>query len=382
MAQTPPSSSAPPPEANGVAEGLPFTAPPAEAIDEEPWDNGPSFLGGLLRGLLWTLAWFVILGGLAVGAGIWLHAQWDKPGPLPQTKAVVVPHGGTGAAAAALKANGVIENATAFEALSWLTFFDGSIRAAEFAFPPKGSIAEVLAILRSGKPVEHRITFAEGLTARQIAGLLQAAEAAAGPVMVPPEGAILPQTYAFDRGMTREAILGRAKAAMDKELVAAWAGRAPNLPLSSPRDMLILASIVERETAKAEERPHVAAVYLNRLRLGMKLQADPTVAYGVSGGSGVLDHRLNRADLDSDNPYNSYKLTGLPPGPICSPGVASLRAVSRPLNSEDLYFVADGSGGHAFARTAEAHAKNVARWRGLRAADPEAAPAPAPASAR
>jgi UPF0755 protein len=134
--------------------------------------------------------------------------------------------------------------------------------------------------------------------------------------------------------------------------------------LASPRDLLTLASIVERETAKAEERPHVAAVYLNRLRMGMKLQADPTVAYAVSGGAGVLDHKLNRADLDLDNPFNTYQRTGLPPGPICSPGVASLRAVSRPLNSEDLYFVADGSGGHAFAKTVEAHARNVARWRG------------------
>ena len=359
MEQTPPSSSAPDPE---VAEPIP-----------EPRDEGPSFLGGVLCGLIWTVAWFVILAGAAVGAGVWLHAQWDKPGPLPQAKAVVVPRGGTGAAATALVANGIIENVNAFEALYWATIFDGNIRAAEFAFPPKASIAQVLAILRTAKPVEHRITFAEGLTARQIAGLLQAAEAASGPTIVPAEGSVLPQTYAFDRGMTREAILARAKAAMDKELTTAWAARAPNLPLASPRDLLILASIVERETAKAEERPHIAAVYLNRLRQGMKLQADPTTAYAVSNGSGVLDHKLNRADLDSDNPYNTYKHAGLPPGPICSPGVASLRAASRPANSEDLYFVADGSGGHAFARTAEGHARNVARWRGLQVIEPEPA---------
>jgi UPF0755 protein len=162
---------------------------------------------------------------------------------------------------------------------------------------------------------------------------------------------------------------------MDKELAAAWTARASNLPLSSPRDLLILASIVERETAKAEERPHVAAVYLNRLRTGMKLQADPTVAYAASGGSGVLDHKLNRADLDRDDPYNTYEHAGLPPGPICSPGVASLRAVSRPMNSEDLYFVADGSGGHAFAKTVETHLRNVAKWRGTQVVEPEAAPA-------
>ena len=352
MAQTPPSSSAPPP-------------------DEAEWDDdGPSFLGGLLRGLLWTIVWFTLLGGGMAAGGFWLRAQWDKPGPLAQTRAVAVPRGGTSAAAGALKANGVIENAMAFEALTWLTIFDGNIRAAEFTFPPKASIAQVLEILRQGKPVEHRLTIVEGLTAKQIATLVTQAEAAAGPLEVPQEGSILPQTYAFDRGMKREAILARARAAMDKELATAWAARAPGLPLSSPRDLLIMASIVEKETAKAEERPRVAAAYLNRLRIGMKLQADPTVAYGASGGSGVLDHRLNRADLERDDPYNTYRRAGLPPGPICSPGVASLRAVSRPANTEELYFVADGTGGHAFSRTAEGHARNVARWRAIQAGAP------------
>jgi peptidoglycan lytic transglycosylase G len=318
---------------------------------------------------MWTLLWFVLLGGASVGGVFWLRAQWDKPGPLAEAKAVVVPRGGTGAAGAALKAAGVIQNATAFEVLSWATFFDGSIHAAEFEFPPKATIADVLTILRTAKPLEHKITIVEGLTAKQIAALLMASEPASGPITVPPEGSVLPQTYAFERGMTREAILRRAQLAMDKELAAAWAARMPNLPLTSPRDLLILASIVERETAKPDERPHIAAVYLNRLRMGMKLQADPTVAYQVSGGTGVLDHKLNRADLDTDSAYNTYQRAGLPPGPICSPGVASLRAVSRPVSSEDLYFVADGSGGHAFARTVEAHQRNVARWRALQPAD-------------
>ena len=237
---------------------------------------------------MWTVIWFVLIGGAAVVTGYWLRVEWDLPGPLAENKDVVVPHGGTSVAAAALKSAGVVGNATAFEALTWLTFFDGSIRAAEFSFPPKASIADVLAILRTAKPVEHRITIVEGLTAKQIAALVAGAEAATGPVTVPPEGSALPQTYEFERGMSREAILNRARAAMDKELATAWAARAPNLPLASPRDLLTLASIVERETAKPEERPHVAAVYLNWLRIGMKLQADPTVAYAVSGGSGCL----------------------------------------------------------------------------------------------
>jgi UPF0755 protein len=352
--------------------------------DDDGDDDGPSFLAGLLRTLLWTVIWFALIGGAATVTGFWLRGQWDKPGPLQEAKDVVVPHGGTSIAAAALKEAGVIQSATAFEALTYVTFYDGSLHAAEFSFPPHATIADVLEILRTAKPVEHRITIVEGLTAKQIAVLIMGAEAATGTISIPPEGSALPQTYDFERGMTRAAILGRAQTAMDKELTAAWAARAPNLPLTSPRDLLTLASIVERETAKPDERPHIAAVYLNRLRLGMKLQADPTVAYAVSNGSGVLDHRLNRADLDSDDPYNTYKRNGLPPGPICSPGVASLRAVARPSNSEDLYFVADGSGGHAFARTEAAHNRNVARWRGtqppVEVVEPGGAPAAVPAN--
>jgi UPF0755 protein len=331
---------------------------------------------------MWTVIWLGVLGGAGLVASIWLRVQWEGAGPLPQAKDVVVPHGGTSAAANALKAAGVINNTTAFEALTWITFFDGDIHAAEFSFPPKASISDVLAILRTAKPVEHKITIVEGLTAKQIAATLMLAEAASGPIQVPPEGSALPQTYEFERGTTREAILKRAQAAMDKELAAAWANRAPNLPLTSPRDLLTLASIVERETAKPDERAHVAAVYMNRLRKGMKLQADPTVAYAISNGTGTLDHKLNRADLEVVSPYNTYQYPGLPPGPICSPGVASLRAVSRPMNSDDLYFVADGSGGHAFARTEDAHLRNVARWRSIQPVEPEPAgtPASTPAS--
>jgi peptidoglycan lytic transglycosylase G len=346
------------------------SAPPPDPDDQ---DDGPGFWRGLLRSLLWTVIWFVVLGGAAAVTGFWLRVQWDIAGPLPEAKDVVVPRGGTSAAAEALKSAGVIRNSMAFEALTWITFFDGNIHAAEFNFPAQASIAQVLDVLRTAKPVEHKITIVEGLTAKQIAATLMLAEAASGPVAVPPEGAALPQTYEFERGTPRESILKRAETAMDKDLATAWAGRAPNLPLATPRDLLTLASIVERETAKPEERSHVAAVYLNRLRKGMKLQADPTVAYAVSGGTGTLDHKLNRADLDVNSPYNTYQFAGLPPGPICSPGMASLHAVSRPMNSEDLYFVANGSGGHAFARTVDAHLRNVARWRSIQPVEPEPA---------
>ena len=174
---------------------------------------------------------------------------------------------------------------------------------------------------------------------------------------------MLPETYAYERGATRAAVLARAERAMDQALAKAWAGRAEGLGLSGPREMLILASIVERETARPAERPLVAAVFLNRRRLGMRLQSDPTVAYAVTGGSGALTRKLSRADLDSDSPYNTYRIAALPPGPIDSPGRASLQAVAHPADSDALYFVADGTGGHAFAHTLAEHNRNVAKWR-------------------
>jgi len=218
-------------------------------------------------------------------------------------------------------------------------------------------------VLRTAKPVEHRLTIPEGLTGVQIAALVQHAEAATGTVTPPPEGSVLPQTYSYEYGTPRGVLLARGEAAMDQALAAAWAARAPDLPLTNVRDVVILASIVERETALPDERPHIASVYLNRLRLGMRLDADPTVAYAASGGEGVLDHKLTRGELQRDDPFNTYRRAGLPPTPIDSPGMASILAVLHPATSDDLYFVADGSGGHVFARTLEAQDRNVARSR-------------------
>jgi UPF0755 protein len=220
-------------------------------------------------------------------------------------------------------------------------------------------------VLRTGRPVQHRITIPEGLTAAQVALLLDRTPTLAGETPVPPEGAVLPETYEFELGTSRDALAERASAAMARALAQAWEQREDGLPLTDPQDMLILASMVERETARPEERPLVAAVYLNRLRRGMKLQSDPTVAYAVSGGTGTLERSLTRADLDWPTPYNTYRVTGLPPGPIDSPGLASLRAVAHPAHTDDLYFVADGTGGHAFSRTLDEHNRNVAHWRGL-----------------
>lgn len=279
-----------------------------------------------------------------------------------------MPRGGTSDIAAFLADNGIVASARRFMAAAWLTEDAGHLRAAEFAFPAHASLREVLSVLRTARPVQHTVTIPEGLTAKQIVALLDRADGLTGTASIPAEGRVLPQTYSYELGATREQVLGRASAAMDQALARAWADRQADLPLATPQEALILASIVERETGRPEERPHVAAVFLNRLRQGMKLQADPTVVYAASGGAGTLDRSLTRADLDADDPYNTYRNKGLPPGPIASPGVASLRAVTQPAATSDLYFVADGTGRHVFARTLDEHGRNVARWRASQAA--------------
>jgi UPF0755 protein len=315
------------------------------------------------RKVLIALGLIVALCGAAAGGGaFWLVQAVERPGPLPAGRDVVVAPGSATQVAADLRDAGVIDSPFPFRLVAWLTRGVGPLHAAELSFPAHASLRQVLAVLRFGKPVRHLVTIAEGLTAKQIAAVLDKAEAATGTVEPPAEGSVLPESYAYEYGTPRATILARAQAAMARELAAAWKDRAASVKLS-PAETLILASIVERETAKPEERSHVAAVYLNRLRLGMRLQADPTVVYGASDGLGVLDHKLTRAELEQDDPYNTYRNAGLPPGPICSPGEASLRAVTHPADSEDLYFVADGSGGHNFSRTREAHERNVARWR-------------------
>jgi len=288
-------------------------------------------------------------------------------GPLTEAKDVVVPHGRLAEVADALQKAGVIRHTWTFEAAALMSgalmAHKSALHAAELHFPAFASLRDVLGILRDGKPVEHQVTIPEGLTAAQIVALLDHTDALTGEDALPPEGAVLPSTYSFTRGATRASILARARIALQAQLALIWRERAADLPLETPEQALVLASIVERETGKADERARVAAVFLNRLRLGMRLQSDPTVAYVVSGGSGVLDRKLTRADLEQDSPYNTYRVHGLPPGPIDSPGLAALRAVTHPAETSELYFVADGSGGHVFARTLGEHQQNVARWR-------------------
>lgn len=296
---------------------------------------------------------------------------------------MVIPRGGAAEVGETLHAAGVIQNTLVFQVAARLTWREGPLHAAELEFPAGASLREVLAALRTGHPVQHLLTIPEGLTARQIVALFGKAEALTGEIEPPVEGSVLPETYAYEYGTNRKLLLARAEAAMAQALAQAWAARAADLPLTSPREALTLASIVERETARPDERAHVAAVYLNRLRQGMRLQADPTVVYAASAGAGVLDHKLRRSDLELPDPYNTYRVTGLPPGPICTPSLASLQAVLHPAPSDDLFFVADGTGGHVFAHTEDAHSRNVAAWRAQgRVARPDEAAATAPSAPR
>jgi UPF0755 protein len=311
----------------------------------------------------WILATLMISGGvLGFGNAALQHIEF-WPGPLPAARNVVVPHGDTAQVADSLASQHVIAHPWALRLVALLTRDDGPLHAGEFAFPAHVALRDVLTILRTAHTVEHRLTIPEGLTAQRIALLFRAADAAVGDTPAIAEGSVLPQTYLYPRGTARAALLARADAALAQALEAAWAQRQPDTALPTPRAALILASIVERETARPDERPHIAAVFLNRLRAGMKLQSDPTVIYAASDGAGVLAHPLSRAELAIDSPFNTYLFAGLPPAPICAPGIEAILAVLHPMVSDDLYFVADGSGGHAFAHGLAEHLRNVERAR-------------------
>jgi UPF0755 protein len=304
--------------------------------------------------------------GLAVAAAtLWVMAQIDRPGPLAEAKTLIVPKGGgVMEIGSQLQRTGVISNEYLFIVAFETSPQSGALKAGEYVFPAGISMRAAVDLLQSGKTVVHRVTVPEGLTTAQVLELLDKAEGLYGEIETrPAEGTLLPETYHYSWGDNRQAVVDRMRSGMKKALDDSWAHRAANLPFKTKEEAVVLASIVERETGIASERPHVAAVFINRLRHGMKLQSDPTVIYGLSDGKGVLDHPLTKADLAAKHPYNTYLIDGLPPAPIANPGHASLQAVMHPDKSDDLYFVADGSGGHAFAKTLTEHNRNVANWR-------------------
>ena len=293
---------------------------------------------------------------------------YNAPGPLPREQNIVIPEGPTIETGAVLRHAGAIRHDLIFRATVWFTRQDGPIHAGEFRFPAHASLREILDILRYAAPVEHQVTFPEGLTGAQIAAILNAAPDASGHVAPPPNGAVLPQTYDFTWGTPRQAILLRAETAMRQALQSAWAARDPSIPLASPRQALILASIVQRETPLAAELPEIAAVYENRLARGMKLQADPTVIFAATNGRVSGGETITRDDLADPSPYNTYMHAGLPPGPICTPGIAAIEAVLHPAESQALFFVATGDGGHVFADNFQEQLLHIKQYQAVLAA--------------
>jgi UPF0755 protein len=263
------------------------------------------------------------------------------------------------------------------------------LKPGEYAFQKSASLRDVIGTIVEGKVVQHSVTLPEGLTSEQIVARLTDNDLFSGTIReIPREGTMLPETYKFPRGTTREQVIQRMQAAQKRLVAEIWEHRSPDVPVKSPEQLVTLASIVEKETGKADERSRVAAVFANRLQKKMKLQSDPTIIYGLVGGKGTLGRPIKRSEISQPSPYNTYVIDGLPPGPIANPGRASLEAAANPARTRDLFFVADGTGGHAFSESLDAHQKNVAKLRAIekqtqndRAELPEDAPAAAPAPA-
>ena len=304
-------------------------------------------------------------------AGAWALWSYNGPGPKARSGEVttVVLRKGAGLQeiASTLDKAGVIGSRSLFLTAAQATGAARELKAGEYEFKSRASLAKVLDDVRNGRVVVHQITIPEGITAQMVADILAASPVLTGSAPVPPEGSVLPETYQVQRGDDRAAVLQRMMQDHDELLALLWARRQPDLPVQTPQEAVILASVVEKETGIASERPRVAAVFTNRLRQGMRLESDPTVIYGVSQGR-PLGRGLRASELATLTPYNTYLVGGLPPTPIANPGRESLAAVLDPPTTEELFFVADGTGGHVFAKTYEEHQQNVARWRKVEAA--------------
>jgi UPF0755 protein len=321
-----------------------------------------------------------LAGAILIAAWSQLNAYLVRSGPTTAETVVVLPRGaGLGQIAATLVEAGVIDHPWLFRLAVRVLGRDRDLKAGEYAFPARATPQGVIAMLAKGETVARRLTVAEGLTVAEIFQLLENAEALEGALPPPPEeGSLLPETYFYAFGDSRVGLVRRMEDAMRETMDELWSQRAEGLPFRTQREALILASIVDKETGVADERDKVAAVFINRLRRGMRLQADPTVIYGLTEGDGALGRELSRRDWEHGSAYNTYQIDGLPPGPIGNPGRASIEAVLRPAEVEYLYFVANGSGGHAFARTLAEHNRNVAQWRKLKNGERPLPMAPTP----
>ena len=322
-----------------------------------------------------------------IGVGVFWYGktEFEGPGPLDQTTDFMVRDGaGLNQIAAGLERQGIIANQRVFSLGAKSLLGDDTLKAGEYEIKAHASMRDIVLLMQSGKSILHSFTVPEGQTVQQVFDRLRADTMLEGdlPEEMPAEGALLPETYKFSRGTTRAEIVEQMVKAQTRALAAVWERRDPDLPLETPEELVILASIVEKETAKADERPRVAGVFINRLNQGMRLQSDPTIIYGLFGGAGKpSDRPIYKSDVEKPTPYNTYVIDGLPPTPIANPGREAMEAVANPSRTKDLYFVADGTGGHAFAETLDEHNTNVARWRRLEAEQAKAAEEAAAANA-
>lgn len=361
--------------ARSPAERLEPTRPAArprrrQRFSREPRASRPfiRFISGVFTLLLLVM---VLMGGSAS----LLQSRINAPGPLAGNKVVVIPKGeGAHEIATRLERDGVVSDRRLFIAGYLLSkmagWIDGArpvqLKAGDYQVPQAASVRQVIDIFSDGKTISYRVTVPEGLTSHQIVERLKADASLSGEIAeVPSEGALLPETFVVQRGAVRQTIIDNMQAEARKLMEKAWAQRKKDLPLKTWQEALVLASIVEKETGRNDERERVAAVFINRLKLNMRIQSDPTILYGISGGKTVWNRPILKSEIAQKTAHNTYQIDGLPPTPICNPGKAAIEAVLKPAETKDLYFVADGSGGHHFAETLKEHNANVLKWRAL-----------------
>jgi peptidoglycan lytic transglycosylase G len=336
---------------------------------------------------------FTIILVLMIGiGGVYVYGKQkiEAPGPLQEDKIVNIPlRAGMTDIADILQREGVVDNNRwAFIGSVFALKARSELKPGEYLFQKNASLRDVIGTIVEGKVVQHAVTIPEGLTSEQIMGRLAENDIFSGSVReIPREGTLLPETYKFPRGTSREQVIARMQQTQKRVLAEIWERRSTDLPIRTPEQLLTLASIIEKETGKADERSRVAAVFVNRLRQKIKLQSDPTIIYGLVGGKGTLGRPIKRSEILQPSPYNTYVIDGLPPGPIANPGRASMEAAANPARTRDLFFVADGTGGHAFSDTYDQHQKNVAKLRTMEkqiqndTVEPADEPVPAAAAA-
>jgi UPF0755 protein len=365
----PPSAAPPSPPPPGPAASKPASEAlqPRVAVPPPRRSRGSRNQFVVFLNLMVSAAMILVL---AAGAAVWLGKRaFDAPGPATAPKTVLIkPRTGASDIAEQLQRQGLISSSWVFYFFTRVYGADDELKAGEYAVDAGASMRDLMELLKSGKSVSYALTIPEGFTVAQAWQRIAGHEALSGdmPGTVPVEGSLVADTQPINRGMTRKAVVEKMLADQKQLVESIWARRAPDLPLADISEFVTLASIVEKETGRSDERSRVAAVFINRLNRGMRLQSDPTIIYGLFGGRGrPADRPIYQSDIEKPTPYNTYVIDGLPPTPIANPGRAALEAVANPSQTGDLYFVADGAGGHVFAATLEEHNKNVARWRQL-----------------